>query len=147
MLEPVVIHTWITSVLKGDSVLATALGTNLAGMDSRVWEGVAPPGITYPIILFAEVSPGTERRGVGPQSLGISANYLIRVVGQNVGYDTLEAAASRLNELLDAVRGNPASGTIVQSVRESTYLDLEIEAGPVFYRHLGGTYRIWAQRG
>jgi hypothetical protein len=131
--ENLTAETWFVSVLGGDA----------AGVGERIFDGAAPRGTAFPLIVF-QWHGGHDVRGVGPARIMTSGVYLVRAIGQVTSYATLKPIAEAIDQLLQGASGTTVDGTVIGCVREQPYKKLEV-IDDQEYRHLGGFYRLWVQ--
>lgn len=113
-----------------------------ASTGARVYADVIPAGTQLPAILFQRQG-GTDRPIFSGERIAEFA-YVVRVVGETESTQALEAAATAIDAALEQASGSEGSVTI-GCVRESPFSLTEVSDG-VQYRHLGGTYRVRAQK-
>lgn len=136
MAETLVAESWLYSVLAADSQLAATVGT-------RIYAYIAPEVAAFPYVVYQNQA-GRDVRGVGPLRIMANMLYVVKAVGQTSSFGTLEAAANRIDAVLQAASGTNVRGTVIACVREQPFALVEsLSAGQ--YRHLGGVYRLWAQ--
>lgn len=136
MAETLVAEAWLQSVLNGDSTLNTAVG-------GRIYSYVAPPGATFPHVIYQNQA-ARDVRGNGPQRIMANMLYTVKVIGETTSFASIEAAANRIDAVLQAVSGSTVRGVVVACVREQPFSLVESTPSGQ-YRHLGGVYRLWAQ--
>lgn len=136
MAETLVAEAWLQSVLSGDSTLNTTVG-------GRIYAYVAPPGATFPLVIYQNQA-AKDVRGNGPQRIMANMLYTVKVIGETTSFASIEAAANRIDAVLQAVSGSTVRGVVVACVREQPFSLVESTPSGQ-YRHLGGVYRLWAQ--
>ena len=130
---------WVISVLNGDAILLAM---------ARAYSSIAPPGIPYPFISVISVAPKDE--------LTFNANRVIttdmidvKVIAEGSTFDSVEAAADRIDVLLHAKFGPvPGKTTYVMScvgVTPIMYTEFDATTSKTF-RHLGRTYELSISR-
>lgn len=135
-VETLVAETWLAAVLSGDSVLNTAVG-------GRIYGYVAPQGTPLPFVLFQQQA-ARDVAGVGPSRIMSNLLYIVKVIGQTNSFTSLEAAANRIDAVLQAASGTNVRGAVYACVREAPFALVEsTDTGQ--YRHLGGQYRLFAK--
>lgn len=122
-------------MMAGDLALSTAVS-------GRVYGDMAPQGSGMPLVLFSYL--GGADKVVTFRTRVTNAIYLVRAVAGGSSYNTIEAIADRIDEVLSAL---PDQGTIVRDIRisscirEQPHQRKDMENGvPTVY--LGGFYRI-----
>lgn len=136
MAESLVVKQWLNDVLKADAALVAQVGT-------RIYDAVAPSGAAMPYVVYQYMA-GRDIAGVGPHRIMTTFVYIVKVVKETNSFASLEAAANRIDAVLQAASGINVRGTVVACVREAPFEMVEsLETGQ--YRHLGGSYRFWAQ--
>lgn len=128
---------FFAAVLAGDATLAALL-------PGGVWRNKPPQEAAYPFGVW-QYQTGDVLRTVGPVRIWSSLYYVVKVVARaaTVAGDA-EAAANRIDALLDLARWQAAAGTIVACTLEGEVAYPETVGG-VEYEHLGGRYRLLAQ--
>jgi hypothetical protein len=135
---------FLTRVLSGDRRLS-------AECPGGVHRDVAPAGTRLPYVLLVRMS-GADWRGIGRANrLGGESVYQAKVVGDGARLAPLEAAAHRLDELLEVAEGfepgDPETGLpridFYGLAREGV-IDLpERTDQGTYLRHVGGFYRLY----
>lgn len=138
MSEILGLHRFAYSRLAADPELAALVG-------GRIYEGIAPPGTEYPLVLFG-VQAGTDLLGAGGTRIWVSAVLQARAVGPMPASE-LAPIAARIDAALTApmpiaVEAAGVAYTIHAAYRESTIDYAEVVDGRV-YRHLGGLFRAF----
>lgn len=136
MAETLVAESWLYSVLTGDAGLNTVVG-------GRVYSYVAPQGAAMPFVIYQQQG-AHDVAGVGPVRIMASMLYTVKVVGEGASFAAIEAAANRIDAVLQAASGSNVRGVVVSCVRESPFSLVESTPQGQF-RHLGGIYRVYAQ--
>jgi hypothetical protein len=112
--------------------------------DVHTWP--VPQGAELPYVLFQEQT-ARDVQGMGATRLWITGPWIVRAVMETATYDgDLEAAAKRIDTLLQAQGGTVSGGTVFVCVREHPFRLVESAQSRQF-RHLGGIYRIMARQG
>jgi hypothetical protein len=138
MGETDVVAAWLMSVLGGDAALQAAA-------PGGVWEDVAPETAAYPFVVFSAQSQ-SDVKGLGRIRLWTSCSYQVKGVDAGQSYARLAPIADRIDELLDGQRGTTDDGTVLSCQRDEPVRYTEIDPTTGVYKHLGGLYRIEAQR-
>lgn len=127
---------WLYSRLAADGVLAAAA-------PGGIHEHPAPPGTASPLITYQLQAP-VDVKVVPDKRVWAEMVYLVRAIGQGRSYVVLEAAADRLDVLLDRADGATSDARVISCTRDSAYA-LSEERNGVEYRHLGGLFRLLVQ--
>ena len=138
MCEVLGLHRFAYSRLASDPELAALVG-------GRIYEGIAPPGTEYPLVLF-NVQSATDLLGAGAARLWMNALVQVKAVGPGAASE-LSPIADRLDALLHVaepvvVSLDGKSYQIHGSHRERAIGYDEVVAGQVYW-HLGGLYRVF----
>lgn len=135
MTEALTVDRWLYAKLTADATLMSKV--------TAVHSYPIPDNATLPYVLMQEQSV-SDIRGVGPYRIGVSGLWLVRVVARAVGWGgNLEAAADRIDAVLQAASGSVTGGVVWACVRERPFRLVETTQSGQF-RHCGGVYRIWA---
>lgn len=130
---------WITGKLNADTAV-----TNLIGV-GNIWELPAPADATYPMVVFHLLSELDVRTGAGAQRIMVNQIWVIRAIYAAQSYGNAITVADRIDALFDRASGTADGLTVFSSVREYGFRQADEDSG-YQYRHLGGAYRIFAQR-
>lgn len=130
---------WITETVGNDVDVMTIIGAG------NIWELPAPPDATYPMVVFHLLSELDVRTGAGAQRIMVNQVWVIRAVYAAESYDDAITVADRIDLLFDRASGEADGLTVFSSVREYGFRQAD-ESNGYQYRHLGGAYRIYAQR-
>lgn len=136
MAETLVAEQWLQTVLSGDATLNTAVG-------GRIYGYVAPQDAAFPVVVYQQQA-ARDVQGVGPARIMATMLYIVKVTGQTGSFASIEAAANRIDAVLQAASGTNVRGRVVACVREAPFSLVENTPNGQ-YRHLGGMYRLWAQ--
>ena len=138
--ETAVVSAWLYETLSGDTGL-------VAAAPGGIWQDVAPPDITSPIVVFT-LYDNHDVHAVGAIRIMNNSGWLIKGISPGWGVEDSKALAAEIDDLLQAKSGAPADGkgVIVSCVRERIVDYTEMD-GPNIWRHVGGVYSIQAQRG
>lgn len=113
-----------------------------ASTGGRVFSDIAPPGEQLPVIVFQRQA-GVDLPVFSGERVA-DFTYVVRAIAQTESTQSLEAVATAIDAVLEQASGSEG-GVTIGAVRESPFSLLEVSDG-VQYRHLGGTYRIRAQK-
>lgn len=137
-METLTADRWLYNTLHGDAALM--------GLVEDVYTWPVPQGAALPYVLFQEQS-ARDVMGMGPHRIWSTGTWLVRAVAETATWGgDLEAAANRIDALLQAKGGVVVGGQVFVCVREQPFRLVE-NANSRSYRHLGGIYRIMAQQG
>lgn len=131
------IESWISSTLRNDSALNTAVG-------GRIFSYLAPQGATYPFVVYS-FHAGRDVQGLGTSRIITRPLYLIKVITKGSSTDNSRTAADRIDELIGKAVSQVKDGYVFSARRvESISFQEEGETADVQYRHVGGLFRIEA---
>lgn len=130
---------WIAETVAADSTIEAEVGAG------NVWELPAPPDSTYPMVVFHQLSDVDVRTGAGAFRIMTNSIWVIRAVYIGATFWDAITVADRIDELFDRADGTADGATIFSSVREYGFRMADETDGQQ-YRHLGGAFRIYAQR-
>lgn len=131
---------WLFATLTEDATVASLVS-------ARVYEGQAPQGAAFPLLVFAFVAGQDRNAYDGSDRLAARPLYLLKAVCQGGSFENADIIAAAVDEAL-----KNASGTrIIASVeyrlsclgREQPLRLLEAAPGGKQHRTVGGTYRLW----
>lgn len=134
MAETARARSWLYQTLTNDAQLSAAIGT-------RVYNGVAPPGVQYPFGVLQLLSGGNDYLGLGGIRFWADMLWLIKFVTRGTSTGPLEPLADRADALLHAKSGTVTNGVIWECVRERPFELPTVENGVSFVQ-LGGEWRI-----
>lgn len=137
--ESIRIAQWIFETVNGSSAVTSVVGAG------NIHELPAPQGTSYPFVGFSQLSSVDV---VEQAHFRIMVNELwnIRVIDESRSYtDEMITVADALDSLFHRADGTADGATIFSSTREEPFRLPEDKDGKE-YRHLGGVYRIYAQR-
>ena len=128
---------WLYSKLSGD----TGTGGVATLVSSRIYNGIAAQGATYPLVVFQSMS-GVDVQGVGSTFIMENEVFSVKVVTQDRSYSTAETIANRINYLLHKASGTATGGVVLACVRQ--YVDkIETIEDGVQYKTIMQRYRIY----
>lgn len=137
MIEVARALEWIYATLAADTDI-----DNL--VDGRIYDGLAPQGAAYPLIVFNHQG-GADARGVGVYRAFDNSIYQVKAVTQAESYSTATEIADAIDAALQGASGTADGGYIGPCVREQTLMLIELGKGGIQYRSVGGLYRLAAQ--
>lgn len=120
--------------LRGDADLMTAVGR-------RVYEGVAPEGAQYPLVLvqvYADANTTVYNGGTIAMS---SVEMSVRAVGAGDDVAPLIPLARRIRIALHDTAGTYTDGTVVSCHQVTEQSQAEVRAGRT-WRYLGARFRL-----
>ena len=126
------LDTWLYGKLK-----------NIAGIDGRVYESVAPVNSKYPLIVFSTIDAAPVYQ-VGMLEAMQGYLVVVKAVGSGSSFTGLESIADAINGALHKGCGSVNGCVILASRLEEPLKYYEITES-VRYNHLGGRYKIYAQ--
>jgi hypothetical protein len=129
--------TWIYGILSADATLAALIG----GVGSaRVYRGMAPEGVTFPVVVYFYMPGGQDVRGVGTVNIMVNGFWVIKAIDRHRDPANAATIADRVHALLHG----QASGSVLACVREEPVSYVEFLDGAL-YQHIGGAYRLIVQ--
>jgi hypothetical protein len=145
--EGVAIAEWLITTLGSDLEVADALALGPGEPASnRIWEGVAPEGTPWPVILFTIVDTNDVAAvGPGPR---LVTNAVVDVKGVDEGetYARLKPLARRLADVLVGNHNEAlADGGLLLTCSRRSGIQYPDQAEGVQYRHLGATFAVLVQ--
>lgn len=106
-------YRFIRGRIRADAqLLADAPG----GVGGRVYPEVAREGAAYPHVIIQFLG-GDNVRGVGPYIVQNNGLYMVKVVDRTEDYATIEAAAQRIDAVLQAKSGPTTNGYVYSCVQ------------------------------
>jgi hypothetical protein len=130
--------------LAGDTTLNNLLGTPATGYSKSIYYQVAPPGASYPLIVFNKQA-GTPTYTFKDGHAAIDTEvWLVKGVDRSDSADKADAIAARLDALLTDGALTISGATQMYLRRQSDVEYLEDDDGTV-YRHAGALYRLLYQ--
>lgn len=131
---------WLYSTFTGDATLMSYLTA------SGVYSTYAPPLTTGKYLVYQVQSPGNDVHASGRLGTGRIMStplYLCRIVGAANDWASLEAAALRMDVLIEGVDATTTNGNHIAVQRESPYQAVNIQGPQQRWRELGGLYRLY----
>lgn len=135
MIEVARAMEWIFDTLSADATLTGLVST-------RIYDGLAPQGSSYPFVIFNHQG-GADVRGVGTFRAMNSSLFQIRAHTESESYSSATAIADRIDTVLQGAAGSKDGAYIATCVREQPLMLLEQNNG-IQYRSAGGLYRLIA---
>lgn len=131
--------------LAGDSTLNSLLGPPpiAEGWSKSIYHDQAPPKATYPFVILSKQAGTPTYAMVATPALETNV-WLIKAVDKSTAADVAEAAAARLNVLLNDGVLTISGATQLYLRRESDVEYPEVEDGET-YHHVGGLFRLLYQ--
>lgn len=143
-LEAITALRFVYGRLASDQELATALGTNLEGLDDRVNEGAHPFGTPLPGVRLTIGQP-QDVKVVGTTQVWSRVDIDVIVDGEGSSYTPLVDAYERIHTLLESQGAQAVTDGLILTCHRVSGIIYPERANGTEYRHLGGTYRIEAQ--
>jgi hypothetical protein len=126
------VQSWLYGILTGNATL-TALHGN------RVYEGSAPQGVVFPVVIFNYMAGRDVTLVEGTRS-HTSSLWLVKVVDKAETFTSTATITSQIDALLHAKK-ETMDGINYSCLREEPFFLIE-ETDGVEYRHQGGMYRV-----
>lgn len=108
---------------------------------SGFYSGSAPRNSVSPYVVWSWQG-GDDVPALGTIRVATEPLFLVRVIGRTRMFKDLEAAASRIDDLLHGSNGIYNNHRIASCMRENEYSLVE-ETEEDEWRHLGGYYRLY----
>lgn len=139
MADVVRAGTWIFERLGADAEL-------MGMVEGRIFNGMMPIDSGLPAVLFA-FQAARRDLAVRKERIGSRLDFLVRVVAEGAALDVAEAAAQRLDALLQGASqaGTVEDGRTIVCVRRQPVSYLEATAQGGYRAHLGGLYELLVQ--
>lgn len=141
MNEDDVAGQWLYSTLVADATLA-------ALTPGGIHEGVAPPDVTTPYVVFAFVS-GVDRMAVGAIRVWTDMLWDVTAVAQGTDTRVLRPISARIDALLHDASGTVASGGVVLTANREAVIRRGPERDATdgrLYLYRTQEYRVKAQK-
>lgn len=145
--EGVAIAEWLITTLGSDAEIADALDLGPGEPASeRIWEGVAPEGTPWPVLLFTVVDLNdVPVIGPGPRA-HVNALVDVKAVDEAASYARCKPLARRLSDVLVGSHNAAlADGGLLLTCTRRSGIQYPDESGGVQYRHLGATFAVLVQ--
>lgn len=126
--------------LAGDVTLNALLGAPAAGYSKAIYHNLAPGDSNYPYVVFSKQS-GVPTEAMGDPSALETDVWLVKVIDQNTSADPAEAAAARVQALLNDAALSISGATHLYLRRQSDVEYEEEDRGNRF-QHVGALYRL-----
>lgn len=137
------VDQFLWQALTGNAALLALLAPQPAPSPVGIFEGLAPQGAAFPLVLFAMLS-SPDVNCIGNDSRMMSKPlYLVRAITSGPSDVPAERIAKQIDISLLGARGNiPAENVgCLGTYREEMIRYTEIDNGVIF-RHCGGRYRM-----
>lgn len=141
----VAIQEWVVTALQTQE-LADALGVATPGdVPPRLWDSPPPPDAALPYVSIVVVEP-RDVGAVGLVEVMARAEVTVKAVDQAEAYEEVRDVAVAIHNALQGRSGVPldGDGTLLSS-RRLRAVSYPEQTDGVEYRHLGGTYEVFAQ--
>jgi len=121
--------------------------TNALGTASRIYDTDIPQNpITGQTALFPAVvyhqQASVDSFGVGAVRIMVRPLWTVKVIVDNVDYESASVIFSIVDAALQNTSGTVANGSVYSCYREQSLRYSETKSGGGFYRHVGGVYRL-----
>lgn len=126
--------------LAGDTTLSNLLGTAAPGYTKSIYDGEAPAGANYPLIILNLQSDVPTEAMQDPNALENHV-WLIKGVDRSTSADTAEAIAARIKTLLNDAALSISGGTHLYLRKQAGVQYSEVTDG-VSFKHRGALYRL-----
>lgn len=133
MNEIILVYEWLYTILSANSTITSTVST-------RIYDGVAPQGTSFPYIVF-NWQGGVDKSAVGSLRVFTNGLFQVKVITNEETYTTISPVADKIDQLLHRAKGVVSSNNI-ESSREFPLAIIEKKDG-LQYRHMGGIYRIF----
>lgn len=142
---PVAVLEFVNTRLSISQDLADALGVTLEELPYRLWDSPPDAEAAEPFVVM-DVAEPRDVNTVPMVEVMVRAEATVKVVGRAENYEVLGPAYAAIHAALQGQSSVPLSGngTALTSRRLRSLAYPETTNG-VEYRHLGGTYEVFAQ--
>lgn len=142
MNEERAVATFLVAALDASDAVAALAG-------ERIYEGQAPEGVEYPLIVF-RLQGGSDTNALGSDVRTlVRLQYLVKAICAGDDYSPADAVMAAVDAALCGARGPVTVADVTYQVqticREHPVRYLEYVDG-VRYNHVGGLYRVPAHR-
>jgi hypothetical protein len=141
----VAVQEWAVAALTASAELAAAFGVEPDQVAARIWDSTPPPEAELPYIDL-RVTVSTDVNTIPLVEVMARAELTAKVVGMAESYEDIRPHAVVLHQALQGKTSIPLNGggTMLSSRRLRSIAYPEQTEG-IEYRHLGGTYEVFAQ--
>lgn len=146
MADPnVAIQEGVLTLLNNQAV-ATALNVPLAELPLRFWDAPPAQDAALPYILVT-IPVTIDVGGVDHQvEVMVRAEVDVQVIGREEAYEPLQPIVAAIHQALQGATSVPLNGGgWLMSARRLRTIAYPEQTDAVEYRHLGGTYEVFAQ--
>lgn len=142
---PVAVQEFIVQRLLASAELADALETDPADLGSRIWDSPPDSEAQEPYVIIS-MSETADVNTIPMVEVMARAEATVKVVGRAEAYETLTPAWTAVHAALQGQRSVPVSGGgVALTCRRLRTVAYPESINGVEYRHLGGTYEVFAQ--
>ena len=111
----------------------------------RLFHGVAPAGVAYPLVIFQALSPGNDAQTLTGNHIWSDPLYLIRVITEGTRTDTIEPLVDAIAAVLQGASGTVSGGVVVECRREREHDQPLPPVNGQPYTALGAEWRFKVQ--
>lgn len=141
----VAIQEWIVGALLASQELADALGETPTTLGARLWDSTPPTDAVLPYVDIRVTEP-MDVGAVGLVEVMVRAEATVKVVGEAESYEPINPVAIALHHALQGQKSVPLNGGgVMLSSRRLRSVAYPEQTNGIEYRHLGGTYEVFAQ--
>lgn len=141
----VAIQEWVVTALTSSQELADALGVELDQVAQRLWDAPPPPDADLPYVDIVVAEP-RDIGGVGMAEVMARAEVTVKTVGRAESYEPIGPVAVAIHHALQGRTAQLLSGDgEMLSSRRLRAVSYPEQSKGIEYRHLGGTYEVYAQ--
>lgn len=142
---PVAVQEFVVQRLRASVELATALGVDQADVGSRIWDSPPDAEAAEPFIII-NVPETTDVNTVPMVEVMVRGEVTVKVVGRAEAYEKLTPAWSAVHSALQGAVSVPLTGDgMALTCRRLRTVAYPETISGVEYRHVGGTYEVFAQ--
>jgi len=131
-----IVDRWLFETLSGDAALM-----ELIGGDDQLISTLAKAGVKPPYVVWF-MSSERDLSVVGGIRSQVDTIYTVKAVGEGATWEKVKPIAHRIDQLLDMQDVTLPYGTV--SCRRQTIVQYPEVDQATQFRHLGATYRIYA---
>lgn len=142
---PIAVLEFINGQLRNYQPLADALGIELAELPFRIWDSPPDAEAPEPFVVI-DVAEPRDVNTIPMVEVMVRAEATVKVVGRAEAYEVLGAAYRAVHAALQGKASVPLNGGgTALTCRRLRALAYPETTNGVEYRHLGGTYEVFAQ--
>lgn len=141
----IAMQEWLVAALTGSQELADALQVELTDLPARIWDSTPPPEIPLPYISIVVTEPA-DVNTVPTIEVMARAECTVKLVDEAESYEEIQAPAKAVHVALQGKTNVPLNGGgTMLSCRRLRVVAYPEQTEGIEYRHLGGTYEVYAQ--